>query len=174
MFIPFEQISLDARVWVYTSEQAFSDELSVALSNRLTSFLGTWQAHRQDLKASFTILYQHFIVVAVDEAEVSVSGCSIDTLQHFMQSLPVDFTEASTLAITKERNTPPSKFLHFQSITTALQKGEVSPDDYMFYTLVNTKKDIEQSWFRCLGEQSRPRLLNLLKKLLSIFAFLKN
>ena len=69
MFVPFENLPATARIWVYPSNRKFSDEEAEKIGTLCRSFLEQWTAHGQGLKASFSLPYNQFIVIALDEAQ---------------------------------------------------------------------------------------------------------
>ena len=50
-------------------------------------FMEQWTRHGSNLRGSFTIKYNQFLVLAVDEDFNAISGCSIDASVHFVQEL---------------------------------------------------------------------------------------
>ena len=87
MLVEFENISDNSRIWIYASPIFLNNENQTYISKLLSNHLDTWQAHQVPLKAAYTILENHFIVIALDENIASASGCSIDTLQHKIQEI---------------------------------------------------------------------------------------
>ena len=57
------------------------------ISEKAEAFINQWTRHGDDLKGSFTIKYNQFLVLAVDESFNNVSGCSIDSSVRFVQGL---------------------------------------------------------------------------------------
>lgn len=87
MYVPFEQLSPDARVWVYMSDREWSSAEVEAVREAAQTFVNGWVAHQQPLQASFVIRYNHFLIMAVDETAVQASGCSIDKCVAFVKGL---------------------------------------------------------------------------------------
>ncbi len=80
-----------ARVWVYQSDRDFNSGELNSLNQILNDFTHTWTAHNQQLKASFEIRYNRFIILIVDEQQAGASGCSIDKSVHLMQDIEKQF-----------------------------------------------------------------------------------
>jgi hypothetical protein len=87
MYVPFEQLSADARVWIYMSDREWSAVEVEVIREATRSFVQDWTAHQQPLQASFVVRYNHFLIIAVDENSVAASGCSIDKCVAFVKSL---------------------------------------------------------------------------------------
>jgi len=54
-----------------------------------------WQSHGSRLSAASKLIANRVLIVAIDESRVSASGCSIDSLTHFLkdeaQTTPIDW-----------------------------------------------------------------------------------
>jgi len=87
MFVPFSEMPLGARVWVYQADRFLSDAEEQLASAEMSAFVERWTAHQKPLKASATVLHQLFLVLAVDEQMEGASGCSIDASVHALQAL---------------------------------------------------------------------------------------
>tara|TARA_B100000902_G_scaffold392929_1_gene446230 strand:+ start:79925 stop:80389 length:465 start_codon:yes stop_codon:yes gene_type:complete len=85
MFIDFENISNNSRVWVYGSETEISQALSKNIHNDIESFLSDWKHHNNPLICSLKILFNRFIIIALDDSKYGVGGCSLDSLQRQIQ-----------------------------------------------------------------------------------------
>lgn len=78
MFIPFEQLPQNARVWVYPLNRDLNAEEQNLIAQKLKTFVESWEAHGHELKASYQIAFNRFIILAADEQYHAPSGCSID------------------------------------------------------------------------------------------------
>lgn len=83
--IPFEQLSDDARVWVFAADTPLSKSQSETIQYHLDSFLEGWSSHGSGLRAAARILDDAILVVALEESDAS--GCSIDKLFHLLRDL---------------------------------------------------------------------------------------
>lgn len=91
MIIPFEDLSNEARIWIYPSSRPFTATEKAEISEKLTTFLTQWTAHGAALQAGFSMPYNRFIVIALDETQHAATGCSIDASVHFMQALEKEY-----------------------------------------------------------------------------------
>ena len=87
MLVPFEEMSDQARIWIYQAERKLDEDELKLVAHSATTFLTQWQAHGQDLQASFSIEYDQFLLISVDESISQASGCSIDASVHLIQAL---------------------------------------------------------------------------------------
>ena len=91
MFVPFDQLPDNARVWIYPSSRKFSPDELLVIRQKTKAFLEQWTAHGTQLQAGLDLPYDRFIVLGLNESIQSASGCSIDTSVHFIQSLEETF-----------------------------------------------------------------------------------
>lgn len=137
-----------SRVWVYPSTKVFSDEEVKTLSAKLDVFLFQWAAHGSKLMAQGHVLFNRFVVVMLDEALTSASGCSIDTLMHFIQEQEKNYNTSFTDRML-------INYLEgdeIKDVRLSDVKGKLIPETKFFNHLVNTKADFENNWITPVNE----------------------
>ena len=87
MFTEYKNLPNNSRVWIYQSDREFQEKEIDFISEKAEEFINQWTRHGDDLKGSFTIKYNQFLVLAVDESFNNVSGCSIDASVRFVKGL---------------------------------------------------------------------------------------
>jgi hypothetical protein len=92
MLADFHTLPEQARIWVYASEKALTQNQQAYILNHISKHLKGWNAHKEPLTAGVTILENHFIIVGLDEDKNGASGCSIDTLQNTIQKIEKQLT----------------------------------------------------------------------------------
>ena len=85
--IPFERLPDDSRLWVFGAERGLSEPERTALLAEVDRFLDDWRAHGTPLTAARELRDDRFLLVAVDQASVPPSGCSIDALVNVLKGL---------------------------------------------------------------------------------------
>src|SRR3954471_14253672 len=102
MYVPFESLSDNSRVWIYQANRRMSASEASSLDKLLQQFCGNWNAHGEPLKTSFRIEHDQFVVLCADEDYHAPSGCSIDSsvriLKEFQASAGVDFFDRTLVA----------------------------------------------------------------------------
>ena len=68
MIIPFYEMDKNSRIWVFQSNRKFFDDELVDIEKSLSIFLENWTAHKAELKVAYTIKYDRFIIIALDES----------------------------------------------------------------------------------------------------------
>ncbi|MDP4865742.1 MAG: hypothetical protein NWQ27_01405 [Crocinitomicaceae bacterium] len=103
----FQDFSLSSRVWVYASNRALNSTESTFVQDEINEFVKQWATHGKELIAKGAVLFDRFIILAVDEQKVGASGCSIDSSVHFVKALgkelEVNFFDRLNLYIIKDQ-----------------------------------------------------------------------
>jgi hypothetical protein len=85
MLVPIQQLSHQARSWVYSLKAPISNTQQVELEQLLSKFIDQWSSHGNNLHAGFQVVDQVMLVVAVENGFEAASGCSIDKLTAIIQ-----------------------------------------------------------------------------------------
>ena len=161
MFVPFETLPDTSRVWIYQANRPFSEQEQQEISSRLQQFIEQWTAHGADLKASYELRYNRFIILAIDQDTNAATGCSIDASVNFIQQLEIDFDV--TLLDRMNVSYKQGEFIAYKSLTDfrkmAKQKA-VSPKTIVFNNLVNNKAEYLSEWEVPASESWHKRFLN--------------
>lgn len=113
----------------------------------LEEFLEQWTAHGSNLKASYEIPYQRFIVIALDQSLASASGCSIDASVHFIQSLEKKFGVAllDKMNVTYKQG----EYIAYKPLADfrkMAREKAVSGSTVVFNNLVTNKHEYSHNW----------------------------
>lgn len=147
MYIPFENLPEESKIWIYQSSRKFSDDEVVAIEKDLVEFLTNWSAHGTSLESSFKIKYNRFIIIAVNQEVHSATGCSIDSSVSFIQNLEqkysVDLLDKMNVAFKQGEFITYKTLLDFKKLA---KDKSVSENTIVFNNLVNTIEEFNESW----------------------------
>ena len=147
MFTEYKKLPQNSRVWVYQSNREFTQEEIEFISAKALLFIDNWTRHGDDLKGSFTIKYNQFLVLAVDENFNDVSGCSIDASVRFVQELEkeleLDLMNKMNVSFKDGDNINIVKLPEFQNFA---KEQKITAETVVFNNMVNTKEDFETKW----------------------------
>lgn len=147
MFVDFDTLGPDARIWIYQSNRALTDNEINSVSSKLRSFVEEWTRHGDDLRASFDIRYDHFIILAVDENFAQVSGCSIDASTHVFKNFEQEFqVELLNKLNTAFRNGEHINIVSLSDFQRFVKEDKIKPDTLVFNNMVQNKGELEESW----------------------------
>lgn len=147
MLVPFTELPDTSRVWIYQANRSFSEQELQELTAELQNFITQWTAHGADLKASFEIPYNRFIVLAVDQKMNVASGCSIDASVRFIQELEkkynVELLDKMNVSFKQ------GEYVAYKPLTDFRKMAKdraVSGNTIVFNNLVNNKAEYLSHW----------------------------
>lgn len=147
MFFKYEIMPNTSRIWIYQSDRKFTETELELIQKYIEQFLSEWKRHGEDLKASYRIIYQQFIVLLVDESVVPVSGCAIDSSVGIIKNIENNFSVNLTnklLISYKEENT--IKITPLATFKKMIVSEKINENTIVFNNLVATKHELETQW----------------------------
>lgn len=149
-----------SRIWIYQAERKLtSDEMAKAVERGQT-FVESWKAHGKQLKASFHIEHDLFVILKVNEQAQEATGCSIDESVHFMKELgnelSVDFFNRTRVAYIKDDQVHVCSPAEFQAL---FARGEVAENTMVFNNAITNSADLENNWLVPLASSWQKRLV---------------
>lgn len=136
-----------SKVWIYQSSRELNAAEVNEMENSLKLFSKEWTAHKQELKATGTVLMNRFIVLMVDESLNLASGCSIDSSVKFIRSLEsqyqISLLDRSVLLF--EENGIQKDVLLSQ-LNEKISNGEILPTTFYFNNTVTILDEMKSSW----------------------------
>ena len=147
MYTPYKNLPNNSRVWIYQSNREFTEKELEFISTKAEEFINSWTRHGDDLKGSFTIKYNQFLVLAVDESFNNVSGCSIDASVHFIQALEkeLQLNLMDKMNVTF-KNGNQINLVRLSDFQKFAKEHKITKETIVFNNMVATKEDFENSW----------------------------
>jgi hypothetical protein len=147
MYIPFEQLPLESKIWIYQSNRKFTEDEVQAIETDLKGFLETWESHGTGLESSYQLKYQRFIIIAVNQEVQAATGCSIDKsvqfIQHIEQKYQVELLDKMNVTYKTGEHIAHKTLLDFKKMA---KEKAVSDQTIVFNNLVNTIEEFNDSW----------------------------
>ncbi|MCZ8090537.1 MAG: ABC transporter ATPase [Flavobacterium sp.] len=158
MFIPFDNLPEESRIWIYQSNRKFSDEEIAEIENDLKSFIENWSAHGTSLEASYLLKYNRFIIFAVNQEVQQATGCSIDSSVVFIQGLEqkykVDLLDKMNVTFKNGEHIAHKSLIDFKRMA---KEKAVTANTIVFNNLVNTIEEFNENWEVPAGESWHSR-----------------
>tara|TARA_B100001057_G_scaffold273686_1_gene273982 strand:+ start:174 stop:641 length:468 start_codon:yes stop_codon:yes gene_type:complete len=155
MYIPYSQISYDARVWIYQSDRPFNSSEKTDIEIQLTDLCNNWNNHGRALDCSFQI-HDWFICLFVDESKQGASGCSIDSsvavIKAIAKQYNIDFFKRMNIAFLDGEFTNVLPLVDF--------KKQLNPQTVVYNNLISTKIEYENKWKVPLSESWLARFVD--------------
>ena len=147
MYIPFEELPLESKIWIYPTNRKLSDQEVDEISLVTKDFIDNWVAHDTPLQASFVIKYNRFIILAVNQEIQVATGCSIDKSVAFIQSLEqkygIDLLDKMNVTYKQGENITHKSLIDFKKIA---KEKAVTKNTIVFNNLVNTIGEWHEYW----------------------------
>jgi hypothetical protein len=144
MYVPFESLPPQSRVWIYQSDKLLTKDQQSIISEGLRSFTEQWSVHGSPIETSFRIAEDHFVILAAND---ETSGCSIDSSVRAMRNLGdqigVDFFNRNLVAFHIDGNV---RLVNLKELKTALSHGTWSATSLHYNNLVQTVNDLSRLW----------------------------
>lgn len=83
----FPNLPAHSRVWLYLADRKLDATEANYVTEQMHQFLSNWAAHNKKLTCDGTLLFNQYLILAVNEDIESASGCSIDSSVRFVKSL---------------------------------------------------------------------------------------
>ena len=146
MYIKFENINSDARVWIYQSAVELKIEQISGISEFLVSNLEEWSSHGASLLGSFSFYYNRILIIAADTNFNAASGCSIDTSSRWIKQInsdfELDFFDRSQGYFENEE----LKFFPILQAKKYISSGIITSDTIILNNQISKKSDLEINW----------------------------
>ena len=144
---PFSQLPAEARLWIYQADRQLTAEESASIGQELKAFVANWLAHKVKVAGEGILLYDRFVMLAADESDVSVSGCSIDRTVHFIKVLgaryKVNFFDRS---YTCYQDGDQIAGCDIDTFLALIAEGKVNDQTIVFNNTVTTLGQLRSAW----------------------------
>lgn len=147
MMSDFKTLSENSRIWIYQSNRSLTQQEKESISKLIEDFLNNWKSHGVSLNSGFEIKYNRFIVIAQDQNTQSATGCSIDSMVHFIQKLEKQYN----ISLLDKLNVSYKQgdYIAYKSLKDfkkMVKDGAVSKNTIVFNNLVQTKLEYTNYW----------------------------
>ena len=157
MYVSFNLLPPNAKVWIYQSDTNLSITDVELIEKEVKFFLNNWSSHNKEIESSYEIRYNRFLIIGLNENINSASGCSIDKSVNFIKNLQsilkVNFLNRLDVAYKIGNEINSISLLEFQDM---IRENKLSKDSIVYNNMIDTKKlylnnwetTIENSWHK--------------------------
>ena len=147
MIVDFNQIPNWCKLWVFPSSRKFYPQEIEGLKERIESFLSNWTHEGQSLTCSYQLKYQRFIIISVDNSEISLSLKAHDTLTAFILELEkfYDIILLDKINVCYKQG----EFVQYKDLKEfkkMMKNKGVSKKTIVFDNMITTKAELENDW----------------------------
>ena len=144
----FKDFAPNSRTWVYQASRNLTDAEASEVKQLAGGFAAEWKSHGAPLKAAADVLYNRFLVMMVDEAAGSASGCRIDSsvaqIRSIEGKLNIDLFDRMNLAYLSSDGV--LETVHANKISDAFEHGALTEETTVFNNMVTSKTELETNW----------------------------
>jgi hypothetical protein len=143
----WDQIANNGKVWLYGAKRRLLTNELRYIDQALSQFCREWAAHGEKLNCGFQIKDEQFILIAVDEGNVTASGCSIDSsvglIKNIDKQFDLDLFNRLRVYHMDDGNLETTD-LHVARENIGI--GKWRPNDLIINTTALKKEAIENEW----------------------------
>lgn len=147
MYIPFENLPPESKIWIYQSNRKFTDDEFSEIKTSVENFVENWAAHGTSLEASYLLKYNRFIIFAVNQEIQVATGCSIDKSVQFIQELEqkykVDLLDKMNVTFKNGEFVAHKTLIEFKKMA---KDKAVTGSTIVFNNLVNNIEEFNDAW----------------------------
>ncbi|KAA9331789.1 hypothetical protein [Adhaeribacter soli] len=153
MYVSFEQLPPQARIWIYQADREFTPAEAIELQDKIKSFVTDWSAHGKALLASGLLLHNRFVILGTDADVTAPSGCSIDSSVQFIRELEqtygVSLFDRTHLAF---KVNGAIEIHPLTEMPVAVASGKITAETPYFDNLVGEAGTLKNGWLKPAGE----------------------
>lgn len=147
----FDSIDNQAKAWVYTSNQEFTEEQLDLITKYTEVFLSQWDSHGKRVKGAFQVLKNRFIAVFADTEGDTMCGRAQDGSVNFIKGLEqiLDLKLMDRMLVAIDNNGT-IETLPFMTLRNKLSSGEITKSTTFYNGMVTSKEQFLTDWERLI------------------------
>lgn len=151
------------RIWVYTFSKEISPEQMTELKAKCKNFVDNWTAHEVSLDATFSIEYNRFLIIKVNEQKYNASGCSIDKQLRFIKDLEALYgIELLNRLLVAYLDADSNVQVIKQSLVAELVKtNHITENTLVFDNTIATGNQLQSEWKKALKDTYLAKYLSV-------------
>lgn len=147
MFVEFNKISSQSPIWIFQANKTVDISFIKKIENDTINFLNSWTSHNIEIKSSFKIIHNLFLIISVESNFSSPSGCSIDKLVNFVKEINklynIDFLDRLNISYRYENIIKVVNTAEFKKL---ILDGLISTDTIVFNNTIRKKDELNKNW----------------------------
>ncbi len=161
MFVEFESLPENARVWFYQSERNLTAQEKQITESKLKDAINGWVTHGSPMKGSFKIIDNRIILIAADTDFQDPSGCSIDSSTRWLKALGEDLVISFFDRSIAYYNGEQLQFFPFFEAKKLVTNGTIKPDTQLVNHQLASIEDFNKAFTLKASDSFLKRHFNL-------------
>ena len=147
MFVDYNSISDEAKVWIYPSSRKFYNTEVEEVEKLLKDFIDNWKKEDETFKASYQFLYNRFLVLVAENNESTLTNADLDHSVSFIFKLQEKFD----IALLDKMNVcfKQGEYVQYKELKDfkkLVKNRAVTGKTIIFDNLVNNNYDFKNFW----------------------------
>lgn len=157
------QLAPHSRIWIYQANRFITTNEQAVINEKINKFIAGWASHGNELYGAHTIAENLFLIVGADEQKSPTSGCSIDSLNRFIQALgeelKINFFDRLIVAyIGANQKIELANLADFKDL---IKTNLVNENTVVFNNLITTQSELNTVWKSTVKNSWHNNLLEL-------------
>lgn len=149
----FDSFPNQSKVWVYGANRLLNSQETDACNQILSDFTAKWQAHQMPLTAQAMVVYNAFLIFAVNEDAQAATGCSIDKsvalVKEIGQQFNINFFNRLNTYLFSNNAI---NIFEPSALKAAIEAGSINANSQVINTQVLTVGDLKQHFIIPLSQ----------------------
>jgi hypothetical protein len=147
MIVAYNKIPKWCKLWVFPSSRKFYPQEIDGLKESIEEFLNNWTNEDTPLNASYSLKYDRFIILTVDNSEISLNLKAHDDLTAFILQLEkkYDIVLLDKINVCYKQG----EFVQYKDLKEfkkMMKNKGVSQKTTVFDNMITTKEELENDW----------------------------
>lgn len=160
MFVEYNVLPENAKVWVYPSSRKFYPKEVEEIQLKLKQFIDSWKSEEEVFEASYQFLHSRFIVLVANTDKIVLTNADIDFSVAFILGLQKTY-EVSLL---DKMNVcfKQGEFVQYKELKDfkkLLKNKAITGKTIIFDNLIDTKDDLDSFWEKPIEDSWYDRYL---------------
>jgi len=147
MVVDFNTVPNYCKIWVFPSSRKFYKQEIPDIKERIENFLNGWTSDGQALNCAYKLKYDRFIIVSLDDSDISLSIKAHDALSNFIQALEenlkVTLLDKINVCYKQGEFVQYKDLIEFKKM---IKNKGVSPKTIVFDNMITTKEALKNDW----------------------------
>lgn len=147
MIVDFNTIPNWCKLWVFPSSRKFYPQEVEELKQRIEIFLTNWKNEGEEIDCSYTLKYDRFIIISVNDSEISLNIKAHDELTALILELEVTYK----IILLDKINVcyKQGEFVQYKDLIAfkkMMKSNGVSKKTTVFDNMITSKEALENDW----------------------------
>ena len=144
----FEQLSNDAKVWVYVSKTKINVDQKKMIEELSIHFLQNWNSHGEQVKGLVNVIEDCFLLISAEVTNDSMCGRAVDANVRFVKELEnkTGLVLLDRMTVAYRTNDEYVNVSSFSYVKSQIKEDNIMEFKSIFNPLVSTKRELITSF----------------------------